>query len=206
MRPFITVRSIGAVQSVCEQNEIDFTLSSWQGEDNEGNIARYSVPERTFFEEMAPSHRKKGNELVFMDCRYEVMLDDPVTRVEMADVLTLTGRIRNDSQTSWEVGTGTGRWRVACYLTRIGRRKPWLRSFAPTAGLSRAAQRRAGVRAAVAPAACRPASRGWLDMIRRLELRRIAPKAHTLADAAPLQFEVVEPQQYPRAGKGRVSS
>ena len=79
----------------CEQNKVEFTLSSWQGEDNEGNIARYSLPERTFFEEIAPSHRKKANELVFMDCRYDVMLDNPVTRVLMADVLTLTGRIRN---------------------------------------------------------------------------------------------------------------
>ena len=113
----------------CEQNNVDFTLSSWQGEDNEGNISRYSVPERTFFEEIAPSHRKKANELVFMDCRYEVMLDNPATRVQMADVLTLTGRIRNLSHTAWQVGSGPGRWSVAGYLTRIGRRKPWLREF-----------------------------------------------------------------------------
>ena len=113
----------------CEQNKVDFTLSSWQGEDNEGNISRYSVPERTFFEEIAPSHRKKGNELVFMDCRYEVVLDNPATRVEMADVLTLTGRIRNVSHTAWQVGSGTGQWSVAGYLTRIGRRKPWLREL-----------------------------------------------------------------------------
>ena len=64
-----------------------------------------------------------------MDCRYEVMLDNPVTRVEMADVLTLTGRIRNVSHTAWQVGSGTGQWSVAGYLTRIGRRKPWLREF-----------------------------------------------------------------------------
>jgi MoaA/NifB/PqqE/SkfB family radical SAM enzyme len=113
----------------CDQNKVDFTLSSWQGEDNEGNISRYSVPERTFFEEIAPSHRKKGNELVFTDCRYEVILDNPATRVEIADVLTLTGRIRNLSHTAWEVGSGTGRWSVAGYLTRIGRRKPWLCEF-----------------------------------------------------------------------------
>ncbi len=107
----------------CEQNTVDFTLSSWQGEDNEGNISRYSVPERTCsFEHIAPSHRKKGNELVFMDYRYEVMFDNPVTRVQMADVLTLTGRIRNVSHTAWQVGSGTGQWSVAGYLNRIGRR------------------------------------------------------------------------------------
>ena len=113
----------------CEQNKVEFTLSSWQGVDNEGNISRYSVPERTFFEEIAPSHRKKANELVFMDCRYDVMLDNPVTRVLMADVLTLTGRIRNLSHTAWQVGSGPGRWSVAGYLTRIGRRKPWVREL-----------------------------------------------------------------------------
>jgi hypothetical protein len=47
----------------------------------------------------------------------------------MADVLTLTGRIRNMSHTAWQVGSGPGRWSVAAYLTRIGRRKPWLREF-----------------------------------------------------------------------------
>jgi hypothetical protein len=107
----------------CEQNQIEFTLSSWQGTDNDGNIARYSVPEQTFFEEIAPSHRKKSNELVWMDCRYEVMLDNPTTRVMMADVLTLTGRIRNLSGSVWQVGSGPGRWSVAGYLTRMGRRK-----------------------------------------------------------------------------------
>ena len=113
----------------CEQNNVDFTLLSWQGVDNEGNISRYSAPERIFLRETAPSHPEKGNELVFIDCRYDVMLDNPVTRVQMADVLTLTGRIRNVSHTPWEVGTGPGRWSVAAYLTRIGRRKPWLREF-----------------------------------------------------------------------------
>lgn len=113
----------------CEQNHVEFTLSSWQGVDNEGNIARYSLPERTFFEEIAPSHRKKANELVFMDCRYDVKLDNPITRVLMADVLTLTGRIRNLSDTVWEVGSGPGRWSVAGYLTRIGRRKQWVREL-----------------------------------------------------------------------------
>ena len=113
----------------CEQNQIEFTLSSWQGVDNEGTIARYSLPERTFFEEIAPSHRKKANELVFMDCRYDVMLDTPITRVLMADVLTLTGRIRNLSPTAWQVGSGPGRWSVAGYLTRLGRRKLWVREL-----------------------------------------------------------------------------
>ena len=113
----------------CEQNNVEFTLSSWQGVDNEGTIAGYSVHERTFFEEIAPSHRKKANELVFMDCRYDVMLDNPVSRVRMADVLMLTGRIRNLSHTPWQVGSGPGRWSVAGYLTRIGRRKVWLREF-----------------------------------------------------------------------------
>ncbi len=113
----------------CEQNKVEFTLSSWQGVDNEGNISRYSLPERTFFEEIAPSHRKKANELVFMDCRYDVMLDNPITRVLMADVLTLTGRIRNLSHTAWQVGSGPGRWSVAGYLTRIGRRKLWVREL-----------------------------------------------------------------------------
>ena len=113
----------------CEQNQIEFTLSSWQGVDNEGNISRYSFPERTFFEEIAPSHRKKANELVFMDCSYDVMLDNPITRVLMADVLTLTGRIRNLSPTAWQVGSGPGRWSVAGYITRIGRRKQWVREL-----------------------------------------------------------------------------
>jgi hypothetical protein len=113
----------------CEQNEVEFTLSSWQGVDNDGTIARYSLPERTFFEEIAPSHRKKANELVFMDCRYDVILDNPVTRVLMADVVTLTGRVRNLSDTVWQVGTGAGRWSVAGYITRIGRRKVWLREL-----------------------------------------------------------------------------
>ncbi len=113
----------------CDQNQVEFTLSSWQGVDNDGNIARYSFPERTFFEEIAPSHRKKENELVFMDCRYDVMLDNPTTRVLMSDVLTLTGRIRNLSHAAWEVGTGPGRWSVAGYLTRLGRRKQWMREL-----------------------------------------------------------------------------
>ncbi len=111
----------------CEQNEVEFTLSSWQGEDNQGTIARYSLPEQTFFETIAPSHRKKANELVFMDCRYDVTLDTPSARVLMADVVTLTGRIRNLSPAVWQVGSGPGRWTVACYLTRPGRRTQWLR-------------------------------------------------------------------------------
>ena len=113
----------------CEQNELEFTLSSWQGVDNDGTVARYSPAERTFFEAVAPSHRKKANELVFMDCRYEVVLDTPVTRVLMADVLTLTGRIRNLSPAVWPVGSGPGRWSVAGYLTRLGRRKLWVREL-----------------------------------------------------------------------------
>ena len=44
-------------KSWCEQNQIEFTLSSWQGVDNEGNVSRYSSPERTFFEEIAPWQR-----------------------------------------------------------------------------------------------------------------------------------------------------
>jgi hypothetical protein len=113
----------------CEQNEVEFTLSSWQGVDNDGTIARYSLPERRFFEEVAPPHRKMANELVFMECRYEVTLDEPTTRVLMADVLTLTGRIRNLSSAAWQVGSGPGRWSVAGYLTRIGRRKQWVREL-----------------------------------------------------------------------------
>ena len=113
----------------CEAHDVEFTLSSWQGADNEGNVSRYSVPERTFFDEIAPPHRKKANELVFMDCRYEVALDTAVTRVQMADIATLTGRIRNLSHASWQVGSGPGRWSVAGYLTRLGRRKLRLREF-----------------------------------------------------------------------------
>ena len=113
----------------CEENDVEFTLSSWQGVDNAGTVASYSVPERIFFEEIAPAHRKKANELVFMDCRYDVELDNPVTRTLMADVLTLTGRIRNLSQTEWHVGSGPGQWSVAGYLTRIGRRKQWVREL-----------------------------------------------------------------------------
>ncbi|MGH9411358.1 MAG: radical SAM protein [Vicinamibacterales bacterium] len=113
----------------CEQNRIEFTLSSWQGVDNDGTIARYSFPERTFFEEIAPSHRKQANELVLMDCRYDVVLDNPITRVLMADVVTLTGRIRNLSHTEWPVGSGPGQWSVAGYLTRLGRRKEWVREL-----------------------------------------------------------------------------
>ena len=64
-----------------------------------------------------------------MDCSYDVTLDNPVTRVLASDVLTLTGRIRNLSHTAWQVGSGPGRWSVAGYLTRIGRRKLWLREF-----------------------------------------------------------------------------
>ena len=99
-------------------------------------------PERTFFEEIAPSHRKKANELVFMDCRYDVTLDNPMTRVLMADVLTLTGRIRNLSRTAWQIGSGPGRWSVAGYLTRVGRHKQWvreLRTSPPDCGCRRTA-------------------------------------------------------------------
>jgi MoaA/NifB/PqqE/SkfB family radical SAM enzyme len=113
----------------CEQQQIEFTLSSWQGIDNDGHVARYSFPERTFFETTASSHRKKANELVFVDCRYDVTLDAPVTPVLMADVITLAGRIRNLSDTAWQVGRGPGRWSVAAYMTRIGRRKQWMREL-----------------------------------------------------------------------------
>lgn len=114
----------------CDQNQIEFTLSSWQGVDNDGTIARYSVTERAFFEANAPSHRKQANELVFMNCRYDVTLDNPTVRGLMADVLTLTGRIRNLSHAAWEIGTGPGRWQVAAYLTRVGRHKQWVREVA----------------------------------------------------------------------------
>jgi hypothetical protein len=113
----------------CEQNQIPFTLSSWQGVDNDGHIARYAGAERSFFDELAPSHRQKATELVFMDCRYDVTFDNPITRVLMADVVTLTGRIRNLSQTEWHIGAGPSRWSVAGYLTRIGRRKQWMREL-----------------------------------------------------------------------------
>ena len=113
----------------CEQNHIAFTVSSWQGVDNDGNIARYSPPERTFFEEIAPPHRQTANELVFMDCSYDITLDNANARVLMTDVLTLTGRIRNLSHTAWQIGSGPGHWSVAGYLTRIGRRKQWVREL-----------------------------------------------------------------------------
>jgi hypothetical protein len=113
----------------CEGNDVEFTLSSWQGVDNEGTVARYSHRERTFFEEMAPAHRKKANELVFREFSYEVTLDDPVTRVLMSDIATVTGRFRNLSSTVWEVGSGPGRWQVAGYITGIGRRKQWVREL-----------------------------------------------------------------------------
>ena len=133
----------------CEQNQVEFTLSSWQGVDNEGNISRYSLPERTFFEEIAPSHRKKANELVFMDCRYDVTLDNPITRVLMADVPTLTGRIRNLSR-----HRVAGRQRTRPVERR---RLPYPRRAAQAvgagdahqpAGLPCAAERRTGVCAA----------------------------------------------------------
>jgi hypothetical protein len=113
----------------CEQNGVEFTLSAWQGVDNEGIIARYSLPERTFFETIAPAHRKQENELVFVDCSYNIMLDNPIVRALMTDVPTLTGRIRNLSPAAWHVGSGPGRWSVAAYLTRVGRRKQWVREL-----------------------------------------------------------------------------
>lgn len=113
----------------CDQNQIQFTLSSWQGVDNDGHVSRYSFPERTFFETIAPDHRKKANELVFMDCRYDVVVDSPITPVLMTDVLPITGRIRNLSHSEWPVGNGPGQWSVAGYLTRLGRRKQWMREL-----------------------------------------------------------------------------
>ena len=113
----------------CDEQEVEFTLSSWQGVDNDGTVARYSPAEREFFEEMAPSHRKKANELVFADCRHEVTLDTPTSRVLVSDVLTESGRIRNRSRTAWEVGSGASQWSVAAYLTRVGRRKVWVREL-----------------------------------------------------------------------------
>ena len=47
----------------------------------------------------------------------------------MADILTLTGRIRNLSPTVWQVGSGPGRWSVAGYLTRVEQRKKRLREL-----------------------------------------------------------------------------
>lgn len=141
----------------CEQNEIDFTLSSWQGVDNDGRVSRYSFPERTFFEEIAPSHRKKANELVFMDCRYEVVLDRPVTPVLMTDVLTLTGRVRNLSNSEWQVGTAPGEWSVAGYLTRIGRRKEWMRQLRSS------------------PTPCRVPQNGELDFALPVDTRGLPP-------------------------------
>jgi len=113
----------------CEANQIEFTLSSWQGTDNDDNVARYSFPERTFFEQLAPSHRQKGNELVFQDYSYDVTLDNPVTRALVADVVLLRGRIRNLSHTAWQVGSGPGRWSVAGYVARFGRRTQWVREL-----------------------------------------------------------------------------
>ena len=143
----------------CEQNDIDFTLSSWQGVDNEGNHARYSFPERTFFEEIAPLHRKKANELVFVDCRYDVALDTPVTRVLMADVVMLTGRIRNLSPTCGTSAAGPASGASPC--TSRG-------SDAGRCGCASCAPARRSVRCRRTanwsspcrsiPAACRPAS------------------------------------------------
>lgn len=50
----------------CDEHGIEFTLSSWQGVDNHGTVARYSPAERAFFEEMAPAHGNKADALVFM--------------------------------------------------------------------------------------------------------------------------------------------
>jgi hypothetical protein len=116
-------------QRWCEDNGVEFTLSSWQGVDNEGTVARYSNPERTFFDRMAPAHRRKSNELVFKDLAYDVTLDRPAIRALMSDVVTLTGRIRNRSSTAWDVGSGPGRWSVAGYITRVGRRRQWVREL-----------------------------------------------------------------------------
>lgn len=113
----------------CDEQDVEFTLSSWQGVDNDGTVARYSRPEREFFEEIAPSHRKKANELVFTECAHEVVLDNPTSRVLVADVLTVTGRIRNQSPAAWQVGSGPSQWSVAAYLTRVGRRKHWVREL-----------------------------------------------------------------------------
>ncbi len=113
----------------CDEHAIDFTLSSWQGVDNEGNIARYSPAERAFFEQMALPHRKTANELVFADYASDVMLDNPIARVRAGESVTLTGRIRNLSHTPWQVGTGPDRWRVGGYLTPMGRRRQRLREF-----------------------------------------------------------------------------
>jgi hypothetical protein len=117
----------------CDQQGIEFTLSSWQGVDNDGTIARYSSAERAFFEELAPPHRKKANELVFTDFSYALTIDRPIARVLMSDVLTLTGRIRNLSSAAWLIGSGPDRWSVAGYITRVGRRKQWVRELRTSA-------------------------------------------------------------------------
>src|SRR5690606_24238880 len=46
-----------------------------------------------------------------------------------ADVVTLTGRIRNLSSSAWQVGTGPDRWNLSAYITRVGRRKVWVREL-----------------------------------------------------------------------------
>jgi hypothetical protein len=117
----------------CDQQGIEFTLSSWQGVDNDGTIARYSSAERAFFDELAPPHRKKANELVFTDFSYALTIDRPIARVLMSDVLTLTGRIRNLSSAAWLIGSGPDRWSVAGYITRVGRRKQWVRELRTSA-------------------------------------------------------------------------
>jgi hypothetical protein len=141
----------------CDANGIEFTLSSWQGVDNDGTVARYLPAERTFFEEAAPSHRKKANELVFMDCRYEVTLDLSAARVLMADVPTVAGRIRNLSPTPWQVGSGPGQWRVGAYLTRIGRHKQWMREVRTS------------------PAACLVPEHGELEFAVPIDTRGLPP-------------------------------
>ena len=144
----------------CEQNEVEFTLSSWQGVDNDGTIARYSLPERTFFEEIAPSHRKKANELVFMECRYDVMLDTP------SHARADGGRPDADGSHPQPVADRVaGRQRTRPVERRRlshphrAAQAVGARGAHQPAGLSRAAGRRTGVRpAASTPAACRPAS------------------------------------------------
>lgn len=116
----------------CDQHGIEFTLSSWQGVDNEGTRSRYLPAEQSFFEEMAPAHRKKANELVFVDYAYDVEFHQRSRRVLMSDVFTLTGTVRNRSSSAWQVGSGPGRWSVGAYVTRIGRAREWLHEFHPT--------------------------------------------------------------------------
>ena len=102
----------------CEQNKVEFTLSSWQGVDNDGIISRYSVPERDLLRgdrAVAPQEDERAG-VHGLPLRRDAR--QPGHARAGGDILTLTGRIRNLSHTAWQVGSGPGRWSVAGYLTR----------------------------------------------------------------------------------------